>query len=609
MKMRIVFVIALLFATTTMNVHAIPEMISYQGKVHVDGVPFTGTGYFRFEIIDESEVCLWSNDGEAPPTTNIPIPVDNGLFSIKLGDETIMGMDESLPSQVFTDDNLCLRIWFDDGTTGMQQLTPDQKFTSVAFSHNSDRLDLLDSAQLLRCDQDGVFTGDLFIDGKLGIGISEPESQLEVNGSISLSHNPGEEDESLWGISPWHTDNLGINSKTDVGVLHLVRGNDAKVVVGYSNSPPSKFNVNGTSWYNGRIQVVGNANPEAGAGLELGYDSGEGIILSYNRNDSEYKTLRLNGSNIIWQTSSNTRMVLTSSGSLGIKTTDPGAYELYVNGQAIVSSNFRVNGKSYHMNGLGVGTTDLGSWELNLSGQARFSDYVSVLGGLHVGGTSDPGTDNLVVDGEIKLLNNKCIRFKNTSGSHKGVFGVDNNNRVWLGNSALSNIIFNDHALPYQNGSLKLGNSATRWHSLWISEKVHCGGKLGDLAESVKYSEQVEAGDVIAIDEENGGFKLCDKAYCHSVAGIASGTAKLVIGESEEKNNDLPLSLSGMVYCKVSDINGSIKTGDLLTSSDIPGFAMKAVIDDFSKTGTVIAKALEPLDEGEDKIKVLVWRQ
>lgn len=39
---------------------------------------------------------------------------------------------------------------------------------------------------------------------------------------------------------------------------------------------------------------------------------------------------------------------------------------------------------------------------LIVTGYTKVTDYITAEGGLHVGGTSDPGTDNLVVDGTIK---------------------------------------------------------------------------------------------------------------------------------------------------------------------------------------------------------------
>ena len=48
------------------------------------------------------------------------------------------------------------------------------------------------------------------------------------------------------------------------------------------------------------------------------------------------------------------------------------------------------------------GTSDPGTDNLVVDGHANIVDYLTAEGGLHVGGTSDPGTDNLVVDGTIK---------------------------------------------------------------------------------------------------------------------------------------------------------------------------------------------------------------
>ena len=44
---------------------------------------------------------------------------------------------------------------------------------------------------------------------------------------------------------------------------------------------------------------------------------------------------------------------------------------------------------------------DEGNNTTTLQGNLDVGDYITALGGIHVGGTSDPGTDNLVVDGDI----------------------------------------------------------------------------------------------------------------------------------------------------------------------------------------------------------------
>ena len=74
-------------------------------------------------------------------------------------------------------------------------------------------------------------------------------------------------------------------------------------------------------------------------------------------------------------------------------------------------------------------------------------------------------------------------------------------------------------------------------------------------------------------------------------AGPSSGAARV------------PVSLSGVAQCKVDAGYGSILPGDLLTTSPTAGHAMRA---DEPAPGTILGKALEPLDAGTGLIRVLV---
>ncbi|MGB3341153.1 MAG: hypothetical protein WBB37_06700 [bacterium] len=49
------------------------------------------------------------------------------------------------------------------------------------------------------------------------------------------------------------------------------------------------------------------------------------------------------------------------------------------------------------------GMHDFGNYEIQTSGQIYAEDYLVALGGVHIGGTGDPGTDNLIVDGKIAV--------------------------------------------------------------------------------------------------------------------------------------------------------------------------------------------------------------
>jgi hypothetical protein len=123
--------------------------------------------------------------------------------------------------------------------------------------------------------------------------------------------------------------------------------------------------------------------------------------------------------------------------------------------------------------------------------------------------------------------------------------------------------------------------------------------------------ETTTPGTVMVIDSE-GMMRPCAKAYDRCVAGITSGAGDLkpglILGKDPEKPDRLPIALIGKVYCKVDAEFGAIEMGDMLTSSDTPGHAMKAS-DPARAFGAVIGKALRPLESGQGLIPVLVALQ
>ena len=66
--------------------------------------------------------------------------------------------------------------------------------------------------------------------------------------------------------------------------------------------------------------------------------------------------------------------------------------------------------------------------------------------------------------------------------------------------------------------------------------------------------------------------------------------------------------MTGRVYCRADASAGAILPGDLLTTSDTPGHAMKATDHDRAQ-GAVIGKAMTGLKEGHGLVLVLVSLQ
>ena len=80
---------------------------------------------------------LWSNNGTSTngsqPTASVGLPVTKGLYSVLLGDTTLANM-AALPATVFTNGAVSLRVWFNDGVSGFQQLSPDQRLAAVGYA-------------------------------------------------------------------------------------------------------------------------------------------------------------------------------------------------------------------------------------------------------------------------------------------------------------------------------------------------------------------------------------------------------------------------------------------------------------------------------------------
>src|SRR5665213_104436 len=116
----------------------VPQLISYQGRVTVGGVNYSGAGSFKFSLVDGTgATTFWSNDGTgaggSEPAAAVVLPVTNGLYSVLLGDAALANM-MVVPATVFANADVRLRVWFNDGAHGSQLLTPDQRIAAVGYA-------------------------------------------------------------------------------------------------------------------------------------------------------------------------------------------------------------------------------------------------------------------------------------------------------------------------------------------------------------------------------------------------------------------------------------------------------------------------------------------
>ena len=116
----------------------VPKLVNYQGRVAVNGVNFDGTGQFKFALVNANgSVTYWSNNGTSnggsEPSAAVPLTVTQGLYSLLLGDTALGANMTTIPSTVFSNPDVRLRVWFNDGVHGSQLLTPDQRLAPATY--------------------------------------------------------------------------------------------------------------------------------------------------------------------------------------------------------------------------------------------------------------------------------------------------------------------------------------------------------------------------------------------------------------------------------------------------------------------------------------------
>jgi hypothetical protein len=102
-----------------------------------------GSGYLLPPVVTVAPpqapvyTTYWSNDGTGTfgqePSAAVSLSVVKGLYSVLLGDVALTNMT-AVPATVFTNPDVRLRVWFDDGTNGFQRLTPDQRIAAAGYA-------------------------------------------------------------------------------------------------------------------------------------------------------------------------------------------------------------------------------------------------------------------------------------------------------------------------------------------------------------------------------------------------------------------------------------------------------------------------------------------
>lgn len=257
----------------------VPKTINHQGVVQVGITPFSGTGSFRFAIMENGGgLSLWTNDGSnigtgLMPANAVSLEVNNGVYSVRLGDTALYGNMVALPPSALADDGngLSLRIWFDDGAHGAQELLPVQPLTSAPFAYRAGDAEMLGGrpASHYSTYEDGYFT-HLFIE----------EGQLEVTGpgNAISSLSTGADTAAVLGENYDGNEGVGVRGTAAgaeaIGVLGEATGENGTAVIGHG--PNTGVGVLGT----GGTGVFGQSLPSGGVAVK-GYAYDSGAVTNY----------------------------------------------------------------------------------------------------------------------------------------------------------------------------------------------------------------------------------------------------------------------------------------------------------------------------------------
>jgi hypothetical protein len=231
---------------------------------------------------------------------------------------------------------------------------------------------------------------------------------------------------------------------------------------------------------------------------------------------------------------------------------------------------------------VGIGTTNPGN-KLDIAGDARIV-YPSLQ--LKLVDSDDSRTWGLNVNAGVFSIYDQT-----NSASPLTITGVNPTGTLYL-----------------LGGNVGIGTTAPGAYRLKVAGDMAVTGTLqtqtgSDFAEEFSVTEDLAAGTVVVMsDQGHKSVKAASSAYDRTVIGIVSDNPSIIAGKVDSEKK-VVVAMMGVVSVKASSANGRIHRGDLLTSADLNGYAMKA--SEF-KPGTIIGKALEDLNGSSGQIKVLV---
>ncbi|HYK02284.1 MAG TPA: hypothetical protein VE974_11045 [Thermoanaerobaculia bacterium] len=297
------------------------------------------------------------------------------------------------------------------------------------------------------------------------------------------------------------------------------------------------------------------------------------------------------------------------SGTIGIGTTTP-QQKLHVLGNIAMQNTNPASYTSFILNSGAVGTggslTATGATYTNQPNSAHAAGTVA-LTSLETGGLSLSSGN--VTTGNVRMYTggtgpaNERLRVTQTGDIGIGTATPSAKLHV-VGNLLTTGNITATGNLTTTGNIIATGN---------ITGAKVIGAVYQDLAEWVPATVDMAAGTVVVLNRDrNNEVMPSSRQYDTTVAGVVSASPGILLGvEGAEKEQ---IATTGRVKVRVDARVHAVRVGDLLVTSDISGTAMRSEPmqingREFHQPGTIIGKALEPLQGGVGEILVLLSMQ
>ncbi|MCX7924774.1 MAG: hypothetical protein N2554_03065 [Fimbriimonadales bacterium] len=522
------------------------QPFTYQGFLKDGGNPANGAYDFEFRLF--TAASGGSQVGSTVPINDLN--VQNGLFTVELN----FGIVWSGPDRF-----LEIRVRPGASTGAFTTLSPRVKVNPTPYSHFALLAPWSGLSGVPAGFADGIDNDTLYSAGA-GLQLSGTTFSIATGGvsTSMLADNAvnnaklANDAASLSKVSG----NLMHSTGTRIGIGTTAPTTNLHVFRGASGATPSSASVivaehSANAYIN---LLTPNAN-ESGILFGNPSNSAAGGIV-YNSGNANGLQFRTNGNF--------TRMVITDVGRVGIGTLTPPA-QLTVDG-------------ALNVDPLRVRTEDSG-------GVATTRLVVTAAGRVGIGTPTPPA--QLTVDGALNV-DPLRVRTEDSSGNAIARLVVTAAGNVGIGTTAP------DQRLVV-NGTAKV-------------DVLQIVG--ADVAEKFPGLGDAEPGMVVEIDPDNPGhLRKARGAYNRRVVGVVSGANKLpagaILGHLEGSESHTPIAISGRVWVYADATKHAIEPGDLLTTAEKPGYAMKAR-DPRKSHGAILGKAMTRLEKGKTGLVLVV---